>query len=362
MKMERYTVRFVTPAFLGDAEQKGAWRTPPFKASLREWWRIVKAKEYKCDHQLIRKQEGLLFGHAWLATEKGSGTWAMKSHVLLRFNHWSEGALSKWQENEPRVFHPEVGEKGQKVGAHLYLGYGPLVYDRNSRRTSLKASPVIQSDEHAELAIGMPEEQSETINSTLQLMHWFGSIGSRSRNGWGSFVLEGKAIEDFDLLQKGNILINNVARPIEDCLHLDWPHALGLDAENRPLVWRSKVIRNSWSDVIGELATIKIEFRKALEFTRSPRVDKRHVLAYPVTHHSVAEWSKDRLANQLRFKVANRRSEYFAIIYHLPSKLPERLLNAIRSPEDRAWVRKNERLVWQEVHSTLDKHSALIRI
>ncbi|MGN2392624.1 hypothetical protein [Pelomicrobium sp. G1] len=33
MKMteRRYTVRFLTPAFLGDAKQNGRWRTPPFK-------------------------------------------------------------------------------------------------------------------------------------------------------------------------------------------------------------------------------------------------------------------------------------------------------------------------------------------
>lgn len=30
-----YDVRFLTPAFLGDAEQTGQWRTPPFKERLR---------------------------------------------------------------------------------------------------------------------------------------------------------------------------------------------------------------------------------------------------------------------------------------------------------------------------------------
>ncbi len=39
----RYTVRFLTPAFLGDAEQNGRWRTPPFKAQLRQWWRVAYA-------------------------------------------------------------------------------------------------------------------------------------------------------------------------------------------------------------------------------------------------------------------------------------------------------------------------------
>jgi CRISPR-associated protein Cmr1 len=38
MVKQTYTVRFVTPAFLGNVEQQGQWRTPPFKALLRQWW------------------------------------------------------------------------------------------------------------------------------------------------------------------------------------------------------------------------------------------------------------------------------------------------------------------------------------
>jgi len=41
------TVRFLTPAFLGDAEQNGRWRTPPFKALLRQWWRMAYAANKK---------------------------------------------------------------------------------------------------------------------------------------------------------------------------------------------------------------------------------------------------------------------------------------------------------------------------
>jgi len=41
MKVLRYKVEFLCPAFLGNAEQNGQWRTPPFKALLRQWWRVV---------------------------------------------------------------------------------------------------------------------------------------------------------------------------------------------------------------------------------------------------------------------------------------------------------------------------------
>lgn len=40
-----YKVTFTTPAFLGNAEQSAQWRTPPFKALLRQWWRVVYAAD-----------------------------------------------------------------------------------------------------------------------------------------------------------------------------------------------------------------------------------------------------------------------------------------------------------------------------
>jgi hypothetical protein len=41
MKRLAYILTFLTPAFLGAAEQSGRWRTPPVKALLRQWWRVV---------------------------------------------------------------------------------------------------------------------------------------------------------------------------------------------------------------------------------------------------------------------------------------------------------------------------------
>lgn len=62
MKQSNCTVRFLTPAFLGNAEQDGQWRTPPFKALLRQWWRVAVAQELKYDVDAIRRREADLFG------------------------------------------------------------------------------------------------------------------------------------------------------------------------------------------------------------------------------------------------------------------------------------------------------------
>jgi hypothetical protein len=51
MQTRRLQIQFHTPAFLGDANQSGRWRTPPFKAQLRQWWRVA----YAAQHQFAVK-------------------------------------------------------------------------------------------------------------------------------------------------------------------------------------------------------------------------------------------------------------------------------------------------------------------
>jgi hypothetical protein len=45
MQQRQLHIQFHTPAFMGDANQSGRWRTPPFKAQLRQWWRVAYAAQ-----------------------------------------------------------------------------------------------------------------------------------------------------------------------------------------------------------------------------------------------------------------------------------------------------------------------------
>ncbi len=376
MQMTRYTVRFVSPAFLGDAEQKGAWRSPPFKALMRQWWRVLAAQEANFNYKQVRRKEGELFGHAWLEGNGGK-TWAMKSRILLRLSRWEPGDFQHLTA-ETSVYHPEAGEHGRKIDTNLYLGYGPLTYDNEKKKTKVKVPPAIKAGDSAELALGYPDELREKTSELMQLLHWFGSVGGRSRNGWGSIIFDGQDILGFEALSSSHPLIRKLSRPMEECLKMDWPHAIGTDAEGRGCIWRTRENRPTWNQVMEDLAKIKIKFRTAFVFTRNkdladPRIDKRHILALPVTNHGVKEWSEHdadgkpildkkgrlkprcRLANQLRFKLAQTQKGYFGIVYHLPCRFPEQLLRELGSPQDRQWVRTNESTIWSEVHASLDQ-------
>ena len=337
MKSFKYRIRFLTPTFLGDADQKAQWRTPPIKAELRRWWRVVYAagQHFKIDVNKMRQQEALLFGTA-------SGN-QFKSLLQMRLSGWRKGTLTTWSDfGVQKIRHPEVPKP---VDPYLYLGFGPLLY--RGGKTVLIRPPAISAGEEAELWLRIPDQYSYEIDQALALMMCFGSVGGRSRNGWGAFELRplGKtALPEIDL--------KKYSREWTDALGLDWPHAIGCEGD-RPLVWRTKNYQD-WNELMRVLAEIKVKLRTQFKFqsgNNAPIPEDRHWLAYPVTKHSVRAWGHSkRLPNALRFTVkSNAEGQIHGVIYHMPW-LP---------PKDFEPKKEKIESVWQRVHTFLNNHTEL---
>ncbi len=345
------TLEFVTPAFLGNAEQNGQWRTPPIKAQLRQWWRVAYAaeKHFAVSVKEMRHEEGRLFGHAWLEDDHnahGEKISARKSQVRIRLSRWDQGKMSGEWPRDISVQHPEVEKNHGAVGSALYLGYGPLKFD--SGRTALKAHAAIQAGESAGFSLAVPEAHRERIEQALWLMDHYGTLGGRSRNGWGSFRLTHDASSFVWNVQP-------VLRDWEQALQLDWPHAIGKDAQGA-LIWQT-VEHEDWNSLMRTLAETKIGLRTQFRFTtckNAPAPEQRHWLSYPVTHHSVSSWGNNaRLPNQLRFKVRqNPDGKLVGTIFSVPHCPP-----ATFKPD-----RKVLQEVWKQVHTFLDKQTQLTRI
>jgi CRISPR-associated protein Cmr1 len=356
-KKLEYTVRFNNPAFLGNAEQQAQWRTPPFKTLLRQWWRVVKAPQVRFNVDALRSAENELFG---AASDDGE----VKSHrsrVQLRLSHWDDGKMTQWPANEPSEFHGEVGESGRRVGTDLYLGFGPLENDRDSRSTQFGKSKssgqkrtAIDEKAKATLSLMLSSDYEAELCAAMQLAAWFGTVGSRSRNGWGALQM---AHDHLKPLTRADLESLGVTRRLSECLGEEWPHAIGKD-DSGPLVWKTKSA-GDWRAVMKELARIKIAFRTQPEFSLhgvSPgQFAVRHLLAYPVTHHPVngAAWGgQGRLSNQVRFKLAkSMNGQLEGIIVHLPCALPRDMAatlggNAVNGVQIRTW---------QAVHAVLDQ-------
>lgn len=344
MKTAHYTILFHTPAFLGNAEQSGQWRTPPFKAQLRQWWRVAYAASlgFTPDVARMREEEGRLFGHAWLENDRndqGDNVAARKSQVRIRLGQWSEGTLKTWEGGDASVPHANVPKP---IGSQLYMGFGPLV---SKGGTALKANAAIQAGEPANtFSIAYPAEHAPLIEQALALMSQFGSVGGRSRNGWGSY----------SLLGMGN-LSSLPLRPWQAALNLDWPHAIGSDDIKGALIWQSTPFAD-WKALMKALALIKIGLRTQFIFTtgkNAPRAENRHWLSYPVTNHSVSDWGNNaRLPNSLRFKVRpTADGKLVGVIFHMPCLPPPAF-----KPQ-----REAINAVWEQVHAFLDKQSSLTR-
>jgi CRISPR-associated protein Cmr1 len=355
MKSLLYEIRFTNPAFLGDAEQSGRWRTPPFKAQLRQWWRVAHAADHRfaVDLAQMRREEGLLFGNAWLADT------FCKSQVRIRLSSWSQGKLGKekWP-GDANVAHPEVNSRDGRpapVGSLHYLGYGPLTYDRERRAAGLKSNAAIQAGESARIAIAFPSEHEDAaldallranavrIERALHLLHLYGAAGGRSRNGWGSYVLE--PIEGTPPWPAAPVA--SVLQPWRDALALDWAHAIGSD-ERGPLIWTSGVLPD-WRAVMRRLAEVKIALRTQFVFTTGNNAaapEERHWLSYPVTNHSVRPWGNNaRVPNTLRFKLRpTADNQIEGIVFHMPALPPPSFLPNLGTIEG----------LWKQVHDKLD--------
>lgn len=365
MRTLTYQVSFNTPAFLGNAEQQAQWRTPPFKALLRQWWRVVKAADVGYDHHQLLKLENSLFGSA----VDGSGS--SRSQVQLRLSSWDAGNLTALPQMK-RLPHPEVKDKLtgklKEIGTEVYLGFGPVTTHGNRNAIAPSGSPVT-------FKLRCPEAETETLRKAMQLAAWFGAVGSRARNGWGSLHIEGEGLLGFEGLCDTSLAEQaaprNLTNALNDRLAGEWPHALGLCADARPAVWRvfaEKTTRDGkpyyqgfkeWKQVLEKLAALKIGFRTQFKLSSGAphsRVEDRHVLAYPVTNHGLAGLPNARLASQMRFKVAkNKDGQFFGLITHLPCVMP-------RAFFDRSQVTQlpiNDQIqVWSEVHAFLNARPA----
>jgi CRISPR-associated protein Cmr1 len=171
-------------------------------------------------------------------------------------------------------------------------------------------------------------------------MHHYGTLGGRSRNGWGSFSLT-------PLGNTPSLGGEVPLRPLDEALRLDWPHAIGQD-ERGPLIWQTAPCAD-WKAMMKQLAIIKIGLRTKFGFTtgkNAPHPEDRHWLSYPVTNHSVHPWGNNaRLPNSLRFKVrAAPGGQLVGVIFHVPCAPPPAF-----GPNSTTLAG-----IWKKVHAFLD--------
>jgi CRISPR-associated protein Cmr1 len=322
MEQRSTTCELLSPAFLGDANQRAAWRTPPFKAQLRRWWRVAMwARAVRLPE--LRTIEGYLFGDA-------AGQSDRKSRVRIRLENWSQDYGNLWlSQADSSALRTRGGPD-----AVTYLAFGRA----NTKGANNSAIP---AREAVEFHIAWPGEAEggQAVPEALGLIHRLAALGGRSNNGWGSFHLTN--VPEIDL--------NDYSRAWNSAIDEPWVHAVGRD-EQGPLVWQTAHTHASWEGVMRDLADI----RKRLCGEAGPL---RPLMSWPVTginrHGEMGP--QDRIPNTLRLRVIRvGRDQLHGQVTHLPCR-----------PADEIWHdndRRNYPKLWQRAHQLLDNRADLERV
>ena len=236
MKEISLTLEFITPAFIGAAENRrvSEFRLPSLKGLLRFWWR---AYQDFPDEAELYKNESKIFGD----TEQRSKV-----------------SIISTSSDRPKLGH--LSNLSAPIG---YLGYGPIVYD--SRTKTFKTSrPCILAGEDVQIRLQIrtgKEEVKRGIYDSLWLLTHLGGLGSRARRGLGSiqcskiegqedelqFLITAKSIGEFkNHLESGFRSIFADTKPSQKKT-LPAFSSLGSEAKVYLL---NKVFKNNWQEAL----------------------------------------------------------------------------------------------------------------
>ncbi|GEM_PF-1816565 len=188
-----YELEFITPAFIGGAfpDKEAELRPASFIGILRWWFRNL-ALTVTDNLEAIYKLESELFGN----TERAGKVW-VKFGELKRFEY------------QP------LSESKEGIDSNLaYLGYGVFNYINCAKKKHqlkypqvckilpelkgfMNTKAFIPAGEKVKVAFLVPSKYRTLMENLLYLVSQLGTIGGRSRRGWGSFHLHPKGKKNY---------------------------------------------------------------------------------------------------------------------------------------------------------------------
>jgi len=168
VKRLTFDLEFITPAFIGGANQQAELRPASFVGLLRWWWRALKGE---CNIEKLREEEIKIFG----------GDGKMASPVYLRV----EGDVSKGEDliNEYRLSWNFDKNRRALIGPHAGVGY--LYYSM----VALNKREFIKADSRLRLTLIGKDEFLKHYIASLWALVFLGGVGARSRRGGGNLAV-----------------------------------------------------------------------------------------------------------------------------------------------------------------------------
>jgi len=159
MKEILLRLRIVTPLYNQGEKDDVGLKIPSLRGVLRFWWRALQAEN---DIAKLKMEEQRIFG--------GVSGAAMASSVKLR--------IVREPDSDSTAF------KNSSISMNAkYLALGIFEMGQNPDRLCIESGTY-------EVAFQYPEQFENDVKQTLLAFHYFGNLGAKARNGFGSLLLE----------------------------------------------------------------------------------------------------------------------------------------------------------------------------
>jgi len=302
-----FDIETITPMFLAGADQnKAELRAASIKGLLRFWWRTLQAEP---DLENLREKESEIFG---CSNKKVGG-----SSFSLRV--WFEKPHIPMNEKFPKQI-IQVTSKGKTFPVNIleYLAYGTLEYKKGQGNVFVRE--YFPGGTEFRLCVSFRKNCVDELIRTFFIFWMFGGIGSRSRNGFGSFHLNNyKAIlSGVDLPHDYSMLIRKIIR--------DKPPQSYPSFVTGTKLFKTKTTHETWDNALAEVGKIYRGIRsgeiKANNeiFEKKHLYEKRQYMGAPIIVDKKDKSFLDRHAKPYFIKIAKENNRYRGYILYLPSK------------------------------------------
>ncbi len=288
MNIIKFECETITPMFLAGADGKTPeFRPPSIKGAMRFWWRAMNGH---LSIKELREEEGKIFG----TSDEKIGRSKFSIRVKPQELHSSKDKLPS---------HP-VMVKTYSINILEYLAYGTYEYEKG--RGNIFIRDYIKPNQKFSLSIFLSDTLENDIINIVKLLSTFGGLGSRSRNGFGSFKI--LSINDENDSFYFNFKKNDYS--------LKLPKYSALSQGMR--LWKTDQ-QDKWDDALAKLGII---YRNARNMLESKYVySKRQYIAAPIIVGKSQESMMDRHSKPYFMSVhLAGNNKYVGYILYLPSE------------------------------------------
>jgi CRISPR-associated protein Cmr1 len=342
-----FEVETITPMFLAGADQgKVELRVASIKGLLRFWWRALQAES---DIEKLRNRESQIFGSS---DEKTGGGSSFAIRIIP--NSDLKPTKNKFPTNSQ--YQISVEGKTFKINILEYLAYGTEYIQRQGNVFTREHYP---AKTKFDIAVSFTDEAWENeVLKTFYVWSIFGGIGSRSRNGFGSFDVLNKEKAFEDIKEVVSIKTPYIKGNIEKLVKKENIVSYSSFARGTKL-FKAKNSFDSGLDSLADVGKTYKNGRSGLE--RRHCFDKRQYIGAPIVEEKVTKSLLDRHSKPYFIKIAKEGNKYRAYILYLPSKYCDGLEKDRNGGNiNHSVVDKTFAAVCGEFNAFLSKHMEII--